>query len=155
LVHFSSLRTRAQSFLRAASALGGVARETISVLREQGLGYRYTDFLRDYREHLGVPDKLRRIKFTRNDYILSSNVHSEIPQFMTFNFKYDVTFRVRSLSTGEEKYITTSVGNDLSMNKSSIFSEAEMSLEDSFAESGLVILDERVSGAWHQMGESY
>ena len=74
---------------------------------------------------------------------------------MTFNFKYDVTFRVRSLSTGEEKYITTSVGNDLSMNKSSIFSEAEMSLEDSFAESGLVILDERVSGAWHQMGESY
>lgn len=74
---------------------------------------------------------------------------------MTFNFKYDVTFHVRSLSTGEEKYITTSIGNDLAMNKSSVFSEAEMSLEDSFAESEFEILGESVTGAWHQMGQSY
>jgi hypothetical protein len=135
--------------------LGASARETISVLREQGLGYRYTDFLRDYREHLSVSDKLSRIKYTRNDYILSSSVHSEIPQFLSNRYKYDVTYTLQSVKTGRIFDFQTSVSSDEAMNKRSLYTESRKAVAKMQDQTDVEIISEGVSGAWHEMGESY
>jgi len=121
---FGGIRGLSQSFLRAGVSAGLSAASTIRTLATQGLTYRRTDMLADFREWAQVPAKADVIKNVRHDYRPSKALYIETSGKQLRAFRYQVTVDVYNPETKEKFNFVSNVTSDRQLTISEINEEA-------------------------------
>jgi hypothetical protein len=150
---FKGIRGVAQAFVRSAAQKRLGADYTLRALREAGMGYRRTDFLRDYREYAEIPAKAERIKYVRHDYRPSRDLFVETVGKQRTTFRYQVEVDVFKPETGETFTMTTNVASDVQLTIGQATSEGIDALTPAIDKSQFEIPGYRVTGAFHKEGE--
>lgn len=114
---FTKARRMAQSFLRAGGREGIGANTLLNTIREAGLGYRRTDFLKDYRNYQRIPVQSETMKSVGGDKRLANYNYIELPRFQKGNYAYVVDVKVRDPATGREFDMRTTVASDLALTR--------------------------------------
>jgi hypothetical protein len=95
-------RTEAWGFMKRAAAEGWSANETLSMLQEQGLGYRRSDFLSDFREFAKIPQARTGVKYTPKDKSVSDRNIIVTPENLSSDFKVIIHAEVTDIATGKK-----------------------------------------------------
>lgn len=95
-------RNLARSLFAGFFERGIGANEALRQLKEQGLGYRRTDFLRDFREGLGNFKTESQIRYVGLDKVPSDRVFLERYHGLPDHYGYLYEFRVFDSDLGEE-----------------------------------------------------
>jgi len=102
-----TIRSRAQPFVQRLAAEGISANKALKILQEQGLGYRRSDFLADYRKYRNKEKVKDFAKYIRNDRYPTEAVAIDSP--LSFKRKYNhlIEYEFINLDTGkkDKKYI--------------------------------------------------
>lgn len=114
---FSAPRRMAQAFLRAGGREGLSAGSVFRTLRETGLGYRRTDFLKDYRNYQRIPVQSETMKYVGGDKRLANYNYIEMPRFQKSNYAYVIDVKVRDPATGREFDMRTTVSTDMALTR--------------------------------------
>lgn len=98
-----SLRNLARNLFTGFYERGISANQALRELQSQGLGYRRTDFLRDYAQGKGTYDVKTRVRFVTEGNIPSEGILS--PQYHGVPDKYSFVFRARTIDpeTGDKR----------------------------------------------------
>lgn len=105
----SQRRSMAIPFIQKGIALGMPANEVLRDLRAAGLGYRRTDFLRDYRTLAELPAKAARISYTPKSYYVDVRNWTRAIRSYARPFTYTVSQRLTNLRLGVEFEFETSI----------------------------------------------
>lgn len=110
-----TVRSRAQPFVQRLAAEGISANKALKILQEQGLGYRRSDFLADYRKYRNKEKVKNVAKYIRNDKFPTEAVAIDSP--LNFKRKYNhlIEYEFINLDTGKKDrknmYVTDDVLN--------------------------------------------
>lgn len=152
-VPFGGIRGLAQAFVRSAVTRGLSAADTIRTLTAEGLTYRRTDMLKDYREWAQVPVKADRIKYVRHDYYPSKELYVETTGKQMRAFRYQVAVEVYNPETRERLHMTTNVVSDFQMTPAQVYDEALEPIKAATEAYKSEITGYFVGGAFHMEGE--
>ncbi len=102
-------------FLERMFREGYSATEALETLREHGLGYRMTDFYKDWRIISGAVEKADRMKYVRRDYVISERLYT--PGESRTGKRFVTTMKVKALDliTGETQDVYVKIGHDVPM----------------------------------------
>jgi len=109
---WSKARSMAQSFLRAGGKEGIGSNAILSTIRDAGLGYRRTDFLKDYRNYQRIPSQSEIMKYVGGDKRLAEFNYIELPRFQKGNYAYVIDVKVLNPATGDVFDMRTTVSSD-------------------------------------------
>lgn len=102
---WSAARGLAMPYVRSLSATGLSGRAILTFLRDQGIGYRESDFYRDLGFWKGSEGRRSIISDLPRDSFIPKNLVTESPLHHQLRYKYDfvVTFRNRKTGLIEEQ----------------------------------------------------
>lgn len=152
---WSWARKMVQPYLEAFAGLPMSGSETLSVLRELGVGYRTADFYSDWRGILGLMRYEGPVKGLLPESFIPKSwiqeIERERQQFgANYRYEFDVTFK--DIETGEEGFAQWSYSSDIYIPKGMVETEFLTEVPWEVSKPGLEILDVELRGAWHQMG---
>jgi hypothetical protein len=121
----ATARGLAQAFMKAAAAEGATAIDTITQLRNAGLGYRYQDFLQDFQQYAWAQvqhDNLRHVpdqyRPALSNYAINNYGHPG------GTFTYVVEIDRHNTSTGERETVYRNIVSDTELTAGDIKSDA-------------------------------
>jgi len=85
-----TIRAYAQEYIRASVERGLISAETIRLLGDEGLTYRRTTMLADYRDWANVTKKASALKFVRKDYQIGADLYSPVKYSQVLPYRYEV-----------------------------------------------------------------
>jgi hypothetical protein len=150
---FGGVRGLSQTFLRSAVTKGLSAAAAIRTLAAEGLTYRRTDMLADFREWAQVPVKADRIKNVRKDYRPSRELFVETTGKQLRAFRYQVRVNVYNPETREKFEFTTNVTSAKQMTMAEAEAEALEPIKRSTEAYKSEITGYTVEAAFHKEGE--
>lgn len=155
---FSWARRMAQPYLEAFAGLPLSGSETLSILRELGLGYRMTDFYEDWRKLLGLMRYEAPVRGLLPESFIPkawiSEIERERQQFgANYRYEFDVTFRDKE--SGEVDTRKWSYSSDDYMSKEMVETEMLWEVPWEVSKPGLEILSAELRGAFHQEGAAW
>lgn len=98
---FSENRGIARTYLSSFMDQGFSANQVLRTLADQGLGYRRTDFLSDWREFQGLEKKKDVFRYIRKDYKPTSATITETNESLSKEYSYIFELKGRDRLTGE------------------------------------------------------
>jgi len=149
---FGGIRGLSQSFLRAGVSAGLSAAATIRTLAAEGLTYRRTDMLADFREWAQVPAKADVIKNVRKDYRPSRDLYINTTGKQLRAFRYQVTVDVYNPESKEKLQFTTNVTSDREMSPGQVEAEALEPIKRSTEAYKSEIPSYHIEAAFHKEG---
>lgn len=149
---FGGIRGLSQSFIRSAVARGLSSAETIRALTAEGMTYRRTSMLADWREWSQVPAKADRIKAVRHDYRPSRELYIETTGKQLRPFRYQVGVDIYNPETKERLHMVTNVGSERQLTPREILDEAVEPIKASTEAYKSEITGYHVEAAFHQAG---
>ncbi|KKM70564.1 hypothetical protein LCGC14_1439430 [marine sediment metagenome] len=149
---FGGVRGLAQVFIRSAVSRGLSSAATIRTLTTEGLTYRRTEMLADFREWAQVPAKADRIKAVRHDYRPSRDLFIETTGKQLRPFRYQIGVDVYNPETKERFHFVTNVGSERQLTIGEILDEALEPIKRSTEAYKSEITGYHVEAGFHQEG---
>jgi hypothetical protein len=109
---WSAARRSAMPYVRSLSTTGLSGEAILTFLRDQGIGYRMTDFYSDLSFWRTSDGRRSMISDLPRDSFIPKNLMTESPIDHTMRYKYDFVVTLRDTSTGlmEEQDLSMSHG---------------------------------------------
>ena len=124
-----SKRATAQPFLVGLAASGLASNKALAQLKEAGLGYRRSDFLRDYRLARGFEQQKDRAKYIRKDFYPTASVITPTVLNLQKKFHHYVTYNAVDNASAETYGKELIVASDTPLTVRQIESDARECLE--------------------------
>jgi len=112
-------------FIRSAIERGLGANETLELLQKQGLGYRRTDFLSDFRILKGAAEKGGLMKYVPYDKVMSPDLYPQGSIYEPYNMLTTVRVEGYDAKTGKFKEFYVTLGHDQPVTRREIEVEIE------------------------------
>jgi len=155
---WSWARRMAQPYLESFAKLPLSGSETLSILRELGLGYRMTDFYSDWRGLLGFMRYEESVGRLRPETYVPKSWMTEVErgrQQFGANYRYEFNVTFRDKETGEIDTAQWSYSTDAYMSKGMVETEFLGEVPWEVSKPGLEIMSTELRGVWHQKGTSW
>lgn len=149
---FGGVRGVAQSFIRSAVARGLSSADTLRALTAEGLTYRRTSMLADFREWAQVPAKADRVKAVRHGYRPSRDLFVETTGKQLRPFRYQIGVDVYNPETKERFHFVTNVGSEHQLTMRQALDEALEPIKHSTEAYKSEITGYHVEAAFHREG---
>jgi hypothetical protein len=152
---FKGLRGLAQGFVSHFATEKVGANEGLRLLREQGLGYRRTDYLADYRFYSGVARKADALKYLPLKYCVGRDNFSE-PFGARMKSRYAYKVRTEVLTSwGEVETGYGVVRSETNLTAGDILGRVSDSYIGEESEYEDTLLNVTLSEAWHREGDPW
>jgi len=152
---FTKARNMAQSFLRSGAREGLSASSVLDTLRETGLGYRRTDFLKDYRNYGRIPAQYETMKYVAADKRMADYNYIGVPRFQKANYAYVVDVEVYNPATGDTFDMRTTVASDQALTRAQARTAGLEAVLPSIDNSKFDILGYDWENAYHLIGAEW
>lgn len=113
-------RRRAIPFMQRGIREGYSANRMAKILDDEGIRYRRTDFLRDWREMKGVAAKADRISNTRKSYYIDERNWTRAMRDFKKGFSYQVSQRISNLRVGVSFDFKTTIQSNIPLRISEV-----------------------------------
>jgi len=91
-----------QNFIVNLTAEGYSGAAILDTLKDWGIGFRETDFYKDWRRVLGRPARADLMKYVRKDFRPPSHLIEHTPEYLSRQFRADFAVRGYDTLTGED-----------------------------------------------------
>lgn len=127
----------ARTYIPSLLKQGLSANVALGFLKEQGLGYRRTKFLADWREAAGFEAKKDTFKYIRKDYKPTVSTITETSESLSKEYSYIFEIKGVDSLTGEEKTLDWRYSTDDLVSIAEAESIAEESMLEPYYETGI------------------
>lgn len=117
-------RGLAQTFIRSAVSRGLSANAGLREYQAGGGKLRRIDWLRDFRQFLGVPARAQLLKYVRPDYRPSERLYTRVAGYQRTDYRYTVLVTTRNPETGVEFTFFNNVSSERPMTPGEASEEA-------------------------------
>ncbi|MBA7567230.1 hypothetical protein ES708_08939 [subsurface metagenome] len=148
-----AVRQWLQPILRSAASISYGVTRLYGELQAVAPGYRYQEFLHDYKTYTTAYERGANLKYVRRDYKPTSALFSEARVGMRKTYKYNVESAFKNSVTGAD-YSTRSsfVSSDYALTRGEIEEIVRDRLSD-IAEDYECDITATLSEAWHREGD--
>lgn len=118
------------TFLRYAARERIPVTHVVSLLRREGIAFRYSEMLETYRTYLSAEERAIRFKYIPKKYRIPRTLIHKAPFAIGDNYRYQTSWLMRDKTTGEEWLYNRNMTHPEHLSPSRVYSELEKTVMD-------------------------